>query len=58
MADLTHCTQGAHSIVLSGQVVLIADRAHATGPGVSKETTAGGTKHGRLALIGLLCHLC
>lgn len=35
----------------------VTDRAHAIGPRVAIETTAGGTEHGHGALIGLLGHL-
>lgn len=36
-------------------MLFVTDRAHAIGPRVAVETTAGGTEHG--ALIGLLGHL-
>lgn len=42
--------------LLSLQVFLVADRAHAIGAGVSIETTAHSAKHWHLRLIGLLSH--
>lgn len=53
-------TQGAQradsSVVLSREVFLVADGAHAIRPGVAVETTASGTGHRTRALIGLLGH--
>lgn len=44
------------AVVLSRQVLLVANGAHAVGPGVAIETTASGAQHGNGALIGLLGH--
>lgn len=54
---LTHWTQRCDpSIVLSWQVLLVANRAHAVSPWVTIETTPSGTQHRNWALIGLLGH--
>lgn len=44
------------SIVLSRQVFLVANRAHAISPRVTIETTTCGTERRDWALIGLLGH--
>lgn len=47
---------GSPPSLLSLQVFLIADRAHAIGAGVTVETTSHSAKHWHLCLIGLLSH--
>lgn len=42
--------------LLSLQVFLVADRAHAVGAGVTIETASHSAKHWHLRLIGLLSH--
>lgn len=45
----------AHTL-LSLQVFLVADGAHAVGAGITIETAAHSAKHWHLRLIGLLSH--
>lgn len=47
---------GSAPSLLSLQVFLVADRAHAVGAGVTVETASHGAKHWHLGLIGLLSH--
>lgn len=47
---------GSPPSLLSLQVFLVADRAHAVGAGVTIETTSHSAKHWHLRLIGLLSH--
>ena len=56
-AGLTHGAQRTDSsIVLSGQCLLVAHRAHAISPRVAVETTAISTERRHRGLIGLLGH--
>lgn len=59
--ELTHwakLTQAVGTTLLTVQVLLVADRAHAVVPGVAIETTASGTKHRRQTWVSLLGHRC
>ena len=59
--ELTHWAKLAQAVgttLLTVQVLLVADRAHAVVPGVAIETTASGTKHRRQAWLSLLGHRC
>ena len=47
---------GSSPSLLSLQVFLVADGAHAVGAGVTIETTSHSAKHWHLRLIGLLSH--